>query len=113
MSRNDTMQRQRARLMEADPHCWYCGIEVTDYGTDGGQQKPDQATLEHLISRRNSWESGRTHSRGPKVLACYECNSTRGGWTSALKNEVAARGRERMRVTIGDFLHFESWSAAR
>lgn len=70
-----TYRELKQYLMRNDPHCYYCGIEVVDYGKipDGTTEPNDMATIDHTISRfyRNKNEIV------PKVLACNYCNKKR------------------------------------
>jgi hypothetical protein len=107
MSSYDSVKRRRRYLYRVDPHCWYCGIRVFDYDyPGGGTQKPDQATLEHLVSKRNPM---RRTDIGmyitARVLACYDCNYERGKWTSLLlyADKAAFRAAyEAWNPTIGE-----------
>jgi 5-methylcytosine-specific restriction endonuclease McrA len=86
---------QRRRLARDDsPECWYCGIQTAEYDTPGGGTcTPDQATIEHLVSRRNPMR----HVPGSdprRVLACFDCNNSRGHWTSCLMQEDQRLQRE-------------------
>jgi 5-methylcytosine-specific restriction endonuclease McrA len=79
-------RRQRLALARTDPTCWYCGIVVVEYNPAHGAQQPDQATLEHLVSKRNPLRRDFTSDRR-RVLACYDCNNSRGDWTALLMRE--------------------------
>jgi 5-methylcytosine-specific restriction endonuclease McrA len=85
---SDQIRRRRKDLSKRDPYCWYCGIQVFEYGLDGGPVPPDQATLEHLFSRRNPERREAVPLPSlRRVLACYDCNNDRGFWTSELLKE--------------------------
>lgn len=87
------MKRRRRNLFAADPYCWYCGCAVYEYRLPhGGPQAPDQATVEHLISKRHPMRG--EHHGLRKVLACYECNVSRGHWTGRLLAEDQRQWRE-------------------
>lgn len=56
---NGKSQKKRERLIKKDPHCYYCGCEVT----------LDNSTLDHLIPRSKGGKGGNN-----LVLSCYSCN---------------------------------------
>lgn len=61
--------RRRQRLLEENPHCFYCGCDLT----------VDNSTLDHLVPRAK---------KGPNkseniVLSCYTCNHRKGTKTAA------------------------------
>lgn len=79
---------RRQRLLEADPHCYWCGREVVEWVFESGVAPPlNQATIDHVNSR----------VRGPRpkigrwVLACRECNEGRA------REEEAELGIEELR----------------
>lgn len=70
----------RARLLRADPHCFWCGIEVVP----DQPKQPDFATVDHLYSRWHPERLAR-HADGRSVLhvlACAACNQERAGCES-------------------------------
>lgn len=76
---NNYFKTRRARLMEKDPHCHWCGCEVFEYD-DKNRKKPDQATIEHLFPRMSPMRAliGDAYGRAKTlVLACYKCNNER------------------------------------
>jgi 5-methylcytosine-specific restriction endonuclease McrA len=87
-------RRQRLHLGRTDPTCWYCGLLVREYEPADGIQEPDQATLEHLISKRNPMRLNPGDGTTRRVLACYDCNNSRGAWTAALMGEDRRAWRE-------------------
>jgi 5-methylcytosine-specific restriction endonuclease McrA len=101
-------RRQRFYLARQDPTCWYCGVLVREYITEnGGDQEPDQATLEHLVSRRNPMRLVPGDGTVRRVLACYDCNNSRGAWTAALMGEdqrLRAEAEIAWRPTIGQLV---------
>lgn len=81
-SQSDPLPRMRVRLFRADPHCFWCGVEV-QLERMVVQRKDNLSTLatvDHLYSRwhperkerHTSQESGVLH-----VLACHDCNQER------------------------------------
>lgn len=70
--------RKLARLAERDGvNCHWCGIETHDYREPlpSHANKRHMRTVEHLVSRSN----GGGHSIENLVIACYRCNTSRGG----------------------------------
>lgn len=100
------MKRRRRNLFAVDPYCWYCGCEVREYKLPhGGRQQPDQATVEHLVSKRHPMR-GSQHGL-LKVLACYDCNVSRGHWTGRLLQEDQRAWQEQYEAwkpTIGELV---------
>lgn len=80
------IRKQRLWLARTDPACWYCGTVVVEHNPADGVQAPDQATLEHLVSRRNPMRLEFSPVQR-RVLACYDCNHSRGDWTAELMRE--------------------------
>lgn len=78
---NNYFKRRRERLMQIDPHCHWCGIEVIYYALPEGKQMPDNfATIDHLYSRLNEQRKEKTFAYGHEmtlVLACHKCNHER------------------------------------
>ena len=54
--------------MNKDPHCYYCGIELTIY----------DSTLDHKLPR----SKGGGNRRGNLVLCCIACNRDKGTMTA-------------------------------
>ena len=54
----------RQQLWAADPHCWYCGLELAAI----------DSTVDHVIPRRRR---GRTDADNLR-LACERCNQAKG-----------------------------------
>lgn len=71
--------RIRARLFRADPHCFWCGVEVVM--DRSYQQQPNFATVDHLYSRWHPERKARhSNNKGVlHVLACADCNAARAG----------------------------------
>ena len=72
---------KRDQLMKEDPHCFWCGCEVTNEWPEGRIKPPaDLATLDHVYDkwqaeeREAAWRNGDDSRR---VLACYRCNQRR------------------------------------
>lgn len=72
---------KREQLMKEDPHCFWCGIEVTNEWPEGRIKPPaNLATLDHVYDkwmpkeREEAWKNGDDKRR---VLACYRCNQRR------------------------------------
>ncbi len=65
----------KREMMKDDPRCFWCEIEVIDYGPrkEGEPDPLDMATVDHLVSRFFR-EIGVVV---PKVLACAKCNQNR------------------------------------
>jgi len=57
--------------------CYYCNCKMNHFGA---QPKKRNATIEHLQRKCN----GGTYSRDNIVIACYECNSHRGDYSSEM-----------------------------
>lgn len=79
----DPLPRMRIRLFRADPHCFWCGIEVVL----DGHKRPDLATVDHLYSRWHPERKAR-HIEGRGVLhvmACSACNSERAACENQLQ----------------------------
>lgn len=77
--RAERLLRMRLRLFNADPHCFWCGIEVK-IGKEF-QGSPAFATVDHLYSRWHPQRKSR-HVNGEgvlHVLACQGCNQERAG----------------------------------
>ena len=67
----------RRALMEKDPHCIYCAVEVKEYNLLPHQKMPDdQATIDHLYEK---YDKRRYENFGfnNKVLSCAKCNHDR------------------------------------
>lgn len=71
--------RMRIRLFRADPHCFWCGTEVTLERND----IRTLATVDHLYSRWHPERKDRHLNNDTAsvlhVLACYDCNQERAG----------------------------------
>src|SRR5437762_2332527 len=82
MTRN---ARRIIRLMEADPHCHWCGVEVIYYTPAWNERVPlNFATIDHFFSRftmqkrLEAWrESMKRRDGSHYTLACWECNQKR------------------------------------
>ena len=77
--RAERLLRVRLRLFNADPHCFWCGIEVK-IGKEF-QRSSIFATVDHLYSRWHPQRKSR-HVNGEgvlHVLACQGCNQERAG----------------------------------
>ncbi len=53
----------RDELLQEDPHCWFCGLELS----------PGIATFDHLVPICLGGETSRSNG----VLACANCNETK------------------------------------
>ena len=53
----------RRERLEADPHCWFCGVRLG----------PQTSTLDHLVPRSRGGQTTRSNT----VLACRACNDTK------------------------------------
>jgi hypothetical protein len=80
--RNNTVKRRKFNLLEADPHCYWCGCEVFAYPEEEmqgkGRRPDDLATVDHLNMRVNGVRvnfGGGT--RIVTVLSCLGCNVKR------------------------------------
>lgn len=82
-----TQNRKRViRLMEKDPHCHWCGIEVVywyvqEWGNNGeGRMPANFATLDHIYDRfeiEKRFEAWKNKDESRHVLACNGCNQKR------------------------------------
>jgi 5-methylcytosine-specific restriction endonuclease McrA len=61
VSRSGKVRNKRLRLLQADPHCWYCGRELSE----------DTATFDHFIPRSRGGRNALFNGR----LACQRCNA--------------------------------------
>jgi 5-methylcytosine-specific restriction endonuclease McrA len=61
--------KKRIKLLESNPHCYYCDCEVT----------LESSTVDHIIPR--SKKGG--NSMDNLVLSCYTCNHRKGTKTAA------------------------------
>lgn len=84
MSSSSSKQRrkQRQKLWNENPHCYYCGIltvppEIrTKEQVEKGYYFDNMATLEHLFSRLNPKRYEKHKFKTVRhVLACYKCNN--------------------------------------
>lgn len=72
-----SLKKRRERLLEKDPHCHWCNIEVIFFSLKKHQVTPDNyATIDHLNTRyykrrRQQFSSGQVQTC---VLACNKCN---------------------------------------
>lgn len=91
------------RLMNENPHCYYCRIECKYYpefrtgNLKRGQSYPhDMATLEHLFDRYDPIKRYRVYENDEdKVLACYKCNYSRSQQrTDSMPKEYLERRKE-------------------
>ena len=77
MSRNkraNSNHRRVKRLVQNDPHCYWCNKEVFQ-NSKKGKQFHNTATLDHVYQRQQLGE--RIISGNPAVLSCYQCNQER------------------------------------
>lgn len=100
-------KRVRKKLHAENPNCYWCGKATVLRKRSGrGKQKPDDATLEHLISKLSPDTAQRQNPDNMR-LACYACNHQRG------EDEVNAFPKEmwRLRSMKGRALDawFDSW----
>lgn len=75
--------RKQAKLLARDgPCCHWCGVVTHGFKEPlpSGVNKRHMRTVEHLVSRRN----GGGNDDANLVLACYRCNTTRGGDDASL-----------------------------
>jgi len=99
------VERKIVRLIERDgPNCVWCGRECIVGGTEGSR-----ATLDHIIPRSLC----RSDHLDVLVLACFDCNNTRGSQSInvfigeaktpevRLLNRAIDRARRFMRVRAG------------
>lgn len=83
MAATRQLRKQRTRMWQRDPHCFYCRV-VTVLPRPGhpkGPTPPNLATIDHLRPRHHP---GR-HEPNPngelrRVLSCYKCNNERDRW---------------------------------
>lgn len=76
-----TVEQFRAMLCERQNwRCCYCGIRVQD----DIKQATDSATLEHVVPRCH----GGPDDESNIVIACFECNNSRGDGFSTLHIEL-------------------------
>ena len=75
---NNWWKNRRQRLMEIDPHCHWCGVEVVYYPLKNGEKVPDNyATFDHITSRLNGKRPNVFMKKRTMVLSCYKCNGER------------------------------------
>jgi 5-methylcytosine-specific restriction endonuclease McrA len=79
---------RRLNLMREDPHCWYCGMELHYVETTAGAMPVDYPTIEHLFTRRNGNRIVNNPEDTRRVLACPDCNMSRGRWGDLIRNAV-------------------------
>lgn len=78
MANSRYMRKRRARLMEKDPHCHWCGVKVIYYPLKKGETMPNNfATLDHLVSRYYKPRFDPKMKQKTMVLACFKCNMKR------------------------------------
>lgn len=78
-------KRRRANLLRKDPHCYWCGILVVYFNTNGGPVPDNFATIDHIQTRNTDYRklsailNGRqfTKDKTNTVLACARCNAKR------------------------------------
>ena len=63
------LQNHRRRLLAVDPHCRYCGDDLTFR----------RACLDHVVPK----SAGGTNRRSNLVLCCRTCNRMKGSWSAA------------------------------
>lgn len=72
-------KKRKFNLFKADPHCYWCGIEVKIYNVQRHQKHPDdEATVDHLVSRYYP-EKRKNPEKNERrlVLSCRKCNMDR------------------------------------
>jgi hypothetical protein len=71
--------RRDALWLAQEGLCHWCGRPTSRETTAEGRCQPDTATLDHLLHKRD-YRRGTCAEPGEKryVMACYECNFTRG-----------------------------------
>lgn len=68
-------RRLKEKLHKRNPYCYWCKKPtVLAPSPSNGRHFPNEATIDHLISR---WHSERFQKGSEIVLACYECNYNR------------------------------------
>jgi hypothetical protein len=76
------LRKIRQRLWEADSRCYWCGrptVLPLKKTRGQGVLDPNNATLDHLISRLNPIRHQLPYYPASlMVLSCYECNNRRG-----------------------------------
>ena len=55
--------QMRDEMLQEDPHCWFCGLELS----------PGLATFDHFVPTSCGGETSRSNG----VLACANCNETK------------------------------------
>lgn len=91
-------ERIRARQMETDPHCWYCGTRlVWIEGLSGSMPNApsNMAVVESAVNRNHvpRVPGKRPQPQGARqYLACYACAEDRARWSC----RIAAAGRKEM-----------------
>lgn len=87
---------RKLKMMEEDPHCWFCGVELT-WECPEGVRPPNLATFDHIYQRCNP-DVPKVHR--PYMdgrLVCKGCNDTRGRWGLAItRNGMRRKVMERV-----------------
>lgn len=61
--RKRSVRQWRDEMLQEDPHCWFCGLELV----------PGNATFDHFVPHCRGGETSRING----VLACNACNETK------------------------------------
>ena len=78
MPDTDYYARRRARLMQKNPHCYWCHCLVIYYPMKDHQKFPDNyATIDHLNSHLKGPRPNVFFKKRTLVLACFKCNQKR------------------------------------
>lgn len=100
-------KNRKRNLMREDPHCYWCGIEVTEYSQEEilqfGLLPLNMATVDHLNvkhkGRRKQLRSWQLKLGPVTVLACLRCNMRRGNdlhqgvhWTQGCRAALPLQG---------------------
>jgi hypothetical protein len=79
------LRKQRLRLWQADPHCFWCGVRtILPSKQWKGPVSPNVATIDHLRPRHHPGRLIPANGEIRRVLSCWKCNNDRDQFESSL-----------------------------
>jgi hypothetical protein len=77
LSSTERFKRQRRKMFEKHPFCYWCGCQLQLIERSGGKCPANAATIDHIYSRLHPNRTTICHNETRRVLACYKCNNNR------------------------------------
>ena len=71
------LRLRRARLMQKDPHCYWCRKPLKEYYATSHGLPDDFPTIDHLVSRFSGKRKEVYMKERTLVLSCPKCNQDR------------------------------------